>query len=71
MLDFTPRGFQFIRAAIAQLDDLGELAKLRDVAREQWGDDPELYPELETLLEHRQAELEERPGTQISLPLDD
>ena len=37
----TPRGFQLIRAAIADLEDLGELAKLRDLAREQWGDDPQ------------------------------
>jgi len=29
------------RAAIADLADLGELAKLRDFAREQWGEDPE------------------------------
>ena len=59
------------RAAIADLADLGELAKLRDFAREQWGEDPEFYPELEALLDHRQAELEERPGTQIGLPLND
>ena len=70
MLDFTPRGFEFLRAAIAQVVELGELAKLRAVAREQWGDDPEFYPQLEALLDHRQAELEERPGTQIPLPLD-
>jgi hypothetical protein len=65
MYDQTPRGIQFIHAAIA---DLSELAKLRDFAREQWGEAPEIYPELVALLEHRQAELEQRPGTQIPLP---
>ena len=70
MYDHTPRGIQFIRAAIADLQDLGELAKLREFARDQWGEDPELYSELEALLDHRQAEIEGRPGTQIPLPLE-
>lgn len=65
-----PRGFQFIRAAIADVEDLGELAKLREFAREQWRGDS-LYPELEALLDQREAEIACRPGTQIRLPLDD
>ena len=69
MTDSMPRGIQFIHAAIADIADLREVARLREFAREQWGDDPEFYPELEALLDHRQAELEERPGTQIPLPL--
>ena len=70
MPNHTPRGIQFIRVAIADLEDLGELAKLRDFAREQWGDDAEIYTDLEALIDHRQAELEGRPGTQLPLPLD-
>jgi hypothetical protein len=66
-----PRGFQFLRAAIATLHDSGELGRVREFAREQWGDDPEIYPELELLLDQRQAELEGRPGVQLPLPLDD
>ena len=66
----TPRGIQFIRAAIARVADVGELARLREFAREQWADDPEFYVELEALLDHREAELEGRPGSQLPLPLD-
>lgn len=64
----TPRGFQLIRAAIADIEDLGELAKLRDLAREQWGDDPQ-HAELEALLDRRTAEVAGAAGTQIPLPL--
>ena len=67
----TPRGVQLIRTAIARVEDLGELARLRAFTREQWGDDPEFYLELEALLDHRQAELERSPGSQLPLPLDD
>ena len=63
----TPRGFQLIRAAIADIEDLGELAKLRDLAREQWGDDPQ-HAELEALLDRRAAEVSGEAGTQIPLP---
>jgi len=64
----TPRGFQLIRAAIADIKDLGELAKLRALAREQWGDDPQ-HAELEALLDKRAAEVAGAPGTQLPLPL--
>lgn len=66
----TPRGVQFIRAAIATTGDVGELARLRDLAREQWDGDP-LLEGLEALIGERQAEIEGRPGTQIALPLRD
>jgi hypothetical protein len=63
-----PRGFQFLRTAIATVVDLGELGRVREFAREQWADDPEIYPQLEALLDQRQAELEGRPGVQMPLP---
>ena len=65
----VPRGLQFIRAAIAIVRDLDELAKLREFAREQWGHDP-VYAELEERLGRRRAEIEGRPDIQIPLPLD-
>jgi hypothetical protein len=64
----TPRGFQLIRTAIADVDDVVELTKLRDLAREQWGEDPR-HSELEALLDARAGELAGTPGTQIPLPL--
>ena len=67
----TPRGFQFLRAAIATLEDLGELGRVREFAREQWGDDEALWPELEEVFERREAEIEARPWTQLPLPLDE
>ena len=66
----TPRGFHFVRAAIAGLTDVGELGKLRAFVREQWGDDLEVCAQLEALLDQREAELEGRVGTQLPLPLD-
>ncbi len=67
----APRGFQFVRAAIAGVRDLRELATLHAFAREQWGDDPVYASELEALFNQRQAEIERRPATQLPLPLDD
>ena len=66
-----PRGFEFLRAAIAGVTDLGELERLRAFAREQWGDDLLYAPELEALFDRRQAEIEARPWTQLPLPLDE
>jgi hypothetical protein len=67
----TPRGAEFIRAAIAGIEDLGELARLREFAREQWADDDALWAELEAMFERREAEIEARPWTQLPLPLDE
>lgn len=66
----TPRGFELIRSAIATVDDLGELTKLRALAREQWGDDPR-HAELEALIERRAVEITGAAGAQLPLPIDD
>lgn len=55
----TPRGFDLIRSAIPDLEDLAELAKLRALAKEQWGEDPR-HTEVEAPLDRREAELAER-----------
>lgn len=70
MSHHTPRGFDLIRTAIATLDDVGELEKLRALAREQWGDDPRLA-ELEALIDQRVAEVAGAPGAQLPLPIED
>ena len=65
----TPRPLQLLHSAIRVVTTKRELKKLRDMARDEWGDHAR-YPDIEAQFERRVAELEGRGGTQLALPLD-
>jgi len=64
-----PRPLQFLRAAILAVESTRELERLRELARDEWGDHAR-YHDIEMLLERRAAEVEGRAGTQLALPLE-
>jgi len=64
----STRPLQLLCAAIAAVESVHELDKLRDLAREQWSDHVP-YADIEALLEHRAAQLEGRAATQLALLL--
>jgi hypothetical protein len=63
------RPLLLLRAAIVAVESTRELEQLRVVAREEWSDHAR-YSDIEALLDHRAAQLEDRAATQLALPLD-